>query len=63
MHDYDPPLSPAEQEQLQEGDLTHKERFGYCEDAPCCGCCGPGSDDPAYAYPDDPMDMYDDPWL
>ena len=20
-----------------------------CEDAPCCGCCGPGSDDPAYA--------------
>ena len=21
---------------------------GMCEDAPCCGCCGPGSDDPAY---------------
>ena len=19
---------------------------GMCEDAPCCGCCGPGSDDP-----------------
>ena len=18
---------------------THRERFGRCEDAPCCGCC------------------------
>jgi hypothetical protein len=23
-------------------------RGTHCEDAPCCGCCGPGSDDPAY---------------
>ncbi len=21
-------------------ELSHKERFGRCEDAPCCGCCG-----------------------
>lgn len=21
-------------------DLTWKERYGQCEDAPCCGCCG-----------------------
>ena len=20
---------------------TWKERYGRCEDAPCCGCCGP----------------------
>jgi hypothetical protein len=26
-----------------------------CEDAPCCGCCGPGSDDPAY-HEADPYD-------
>lgn len=26
----------------------------HCEDAPCCGCCGPGTDDPAYAYDDSP---------
>ena len=19
---------------------THKQKFGTCEDAPCCGCCG-----------------------
>lgn len=30
-----------------------------CEDAPCCGCCGPGSDDPAYQE-SDPYDQYDD---
>lgn len=30
-----------------------------CEDAPCCGCCGPGSDDPAY-HESDPYDAYDD---
>lgn len=24
-------------------------RGGMCEDAPCCGCCGPGSDDPAWS--------------
>lgn len=33
-----------------------------CEDAPCCGCCGPGSDDPAYQAeqapdPGDPGDF------
>jgi hypothetical protein len=21
-------------------ELTHKEQYGQCEDAPCCGCCG-----------------------
>lgn len=20
---------------------THKQIYGRCEDAPCCGCCGP----------------------
>lgn len=34
-------------------------RGSRCEDAPCCGCCGPGSDDPAYHEPD-PYDRYDD---
>ncbi len=19
---------------------THKQKYGQCEDAPCCGCCG-----------------------
>jgi hypothetical protein len=23
-----------------ERELTFKERYGRCEDAPCCGCCG-----------------------
>lgn len=31
-----------------------------CEDAPCCGCCGPGTDDPAYAI-EEPYDVWDDP--
>jgi hypothetical protein len=22
---------------------TWKQRYGRCEDAPCCGCCGTGS--------------------
>ncbi len=21
--------------------MTYKQRYGRCEDAPCCGCCGP----------------------
>jgi hypothetical protein len=21
-------------------ELTWKEKYGQCEDAPCCGCCG-----------------------
>src|SRR5262245_52056409 len=25
----------------------YKRRNGRCEDAPCCGCCGPQSDDRA----------------
>lgn len=25
-------------------ELTFKERFGHCEDAPCCGCCGNGQE-------------------
>lgn len=29
-----------------------------CEDAPCCGCCGPGSDDPAWSR--DEIDFVDD---
>lgn len=24
----------------KERELTHKEKYGQCEDAPCCGCCG-----------------------
>lgn len=23
-----------------ERELTWKEKYGRCEDAPCCGCCG-----------------------
>lgn len=23
----------------------HKAKYGRCEDAPCCGCCGVGSDE------------------
>lgn len=22
-------------------EMTYKQRYGRCEDAPCCGCCGP----------------------
>lgn len=38
-----------------------------CEDAPCCGCCGPGSDDPAYQESDEPFEPvgaedYDGPY-
>lgn len=25
-------------------ELTYKQRYGRCEDAPCCGCCGPYGD-------------------
>ncbi len=33
---------------------------GICEDAPCCGCCGPQGDG---GIPDwEPSDAYDD-WL
>lgn len=32
-----------------------------CEDAPCCGCCGPGSDDPAWSLSEpDPYDSWGD---
>jgi hypothetical protein len=24
-----------------EDNRTWKQRYGRCEDAPCCGCCGP----------------------
>jgi hypothetical protein len=33
---------------------------GVCEDAPCCGCCGPGSDDPSWRGGEDPPDV--DEW-
>ena len=39
---------------------TWKQRHGTCEDAPCCGCCGPGTDDPRYAY--DTGENYHDDW-
>lgn len=26
--------------EVNEEELTFKQRFGQCEDAPCCGCCG-----------------------
>ena len=29
---------------------THKQRTGRCEDAPCCGCCGPQGDGDYYGY-------------
>ena len=28
---------------------------GICEDAPCCGCCGPQGD--GRYYPDEPPDL------
>lgn len=31
---------------------TYKQIHGRCEDAPCCGCCGPNSDDEQY-HPND----------
>ena len=27
-----------------------KQRHGRCEDAPCCGCCGPQGDGDYYGY-------------
>ena len=26
----------------------HKRKYGRCEDAPCCGCCGPQGDGDYY---------------
>jgi hypothetical protein len=34
---------------------------GICEDAPCCGCCGPQGDGVIYDEPPDPDDG-DDGW-
>ena len=28
--------------------LSYKEQHGRCEDAPCCGCCGPQGDGDYY---------------
>ena len=28
----------------------HKRKTGRCEDAPCCGCCGPQGDGDYYGY-------------
>lgn len=29
---------------------TYKQRYGRCEDAPCCGCCGYQNDRAEYEY-------------
>ncbi len=37
------PKAPKTSSQVQEPELTgqdFKRRYGRCEDAPCCGCCG-----------------------
>lgn len=34
-------------------------RNGICEDAPCCGCCGPQGDGVIYDEPPEPYDDYD----
>ena len=31
---------------------------GICEDAPCCGCCGPQGDGRIYDEPPEPDDDY-----
>jgi hypothetical protein len=31
---------------------SYKEQHGRCEDAPCCGCCGDGTED-GYGSPAD----------
>ena len=31
---------------------------GICEDAPCCGCCGPQGDGVIYDEPPDPDDDF-----
>lgn len=33
---------------------------GICEDAPCCGCCGPHGDGVIYDDPPEYDDYYDD---
>jgi hypothetical protein len=38
---------------------------GICEDAPCCGCCGPQGDGVIYDEPPDPDEFdydYDSRW-
>ena len=30
--------------------FEHKRKHGRCEDAPCCGCCGPQGDGDYYGY-------------
>ena len=47
-------ITPDVQAQLeheaQPEQPTHKEVAGVCEDAPCCGCCGPSYDEVADSY-------------
>lgn len=36
--------------QPREDTRTYKQRYGHCEDSPCCGCCGPQGDGDFYGY-------------
>ena len=40
----------------------HKRKFGRCEDAPCCGCCGRDYLESTDDFSDDldPPDFYPD---
>ncbi len=33
-------INDGGKEQPPEKELTYKQKYGRCEDAPCCGCCG-----------------------
>lgn len=40
--DMGPATWANEPSEAQPEPTTHKEAYGRCEDAPCCGCCGDG---------------------
>ena len=43
-------------------DSEYKQPGGHCEDAPCCGCCGPQGDGDYYGTSamEQAMEPYDD---
>jgi hypothetical protein len=46
------PATWANEPEQPQPEPSHKEVAGVCEDAPCCGCCGPDYSD-GYGTPAD----------
>jgi hypothetical protein len=41
-------IAPAPRAPRDDWRTEHKRKHGRCEDAPCCGCCGPQGDGDYY---------------